>query len=461
MDFGLITALGGIRFKQSNHANYLFLRANPTAPATNLTLTWLNALPPATQALTIDQNGNFGTQALAGGGGTVTSVAASMPTDLLSVSNSPITTSGTLTFSKVSQSANLIYASPDSATGNPVFRSLVANDIPSLLASKISNFDTQVRTSRLDQMAVPTANLNINGFKLTGLADPTNPQDATTKLYVDSAVSTGNNKGTARVATTANINLASPGTAIDGITLANGDLVLVKEQTSGAQNGLYVFNGSASAMTRATNADTNAEVRAGLFVFVSEGTANGNNGYTLITDDPIVLGTTILTFVQSSGAGQIVDGNGLVKTGNVFDVVGTLNRVLVNSNSVDIDPNYTGQTSIVTLGTIATGTWNGSAIGVLYGGTGATTKAGARTNLDAVGGSKGTFTSANLVSNILTITHTLNSQDIKLQLRDNNNKLTNPDDITATSNTTVTVDLTSFNSPSAITGTYSYLLEAI
>jgi phage-related tail fiber protein len=205
------------------------------------------------------------------------------------------------------------------------------------LASTVSDFDTQVRTSRLDQMTAPNAAVSMNSQRLTSLSDPTQAQDAATKAYADALIATGNNKGTVRAASTANVTISNPGTStFDGVTLSNGDLLLLKDQSTGSQNGLYVFNGSGSALTRATNADTSAEVKAGLFVFVSEGTANGNNGYTLVTDDPITLGTTALTFTQTSGAGQITAGAGLTKTGNQLDVVGTSGRIVANTDSIDL-----------------------------------------------------------------------------------------------------------------------------
>ena len=96
------------------------------------------------------------------------------------------------------------------------------------------------------------------------------------------------------------------------------------------------WTGASATLVRATNADTSAEVRAGLFVFVSEGTANGNNGYTLTTDDPIALDTTALVFVQSSGAGQVVAGLGLTKTGNSIDV-GAGAGIIVNADNLQVD----------------------------------------------------------------------------------------------------------------------------
>jgi phage-related tail fiber protein len=80
--------------------------------------------------------------------------------------------------------------------------------------------------------------------------------------------------------------------------------VLLKDQSTGSENGIYIFNGSSSAMTRANDADTSAEVTSGQYVFVSEGTANADSAWVLATNDPITLGSTSLTFAQFSGAGQ-------------------------------------------------------------------------------------------------------------------------------------------------------------
>jgi hypothetical protein len=127
---------------------------------------------------------------------------------------------------------------------------------------------------------------------------------------------------------------------------------------------------ASGAWSRATDADANAEVTPGLFTFVEQGTVNADSGWVLTTDGAIVVGTTALTFTQFSGAGQITAGAGLTRSGNTLDAVGTADRITVNPDSIDISSTYVGQTSITTVGTISAGTWQGTTVGVGYGGTG-------------------------------------------------------------------------------------------
>lgn len=139
---------------------------------------------------------------------------------------------------------------------------------------------------------------SMGGNKITNLANGTANSDAVNYGQLLAVQNGFDWKASVRVATTANINLSSAPSSIDGVTLSSGDRVLVKDQTTGADNGIYVFNGAASAMTRATDADSSAEVTAGLTVSVGEGTANADRIYLLETNDPITLGTTALSFVK-------------------------------------------------------------------------------------------------------------------------------------------------------------------
>lgn len=300
--------------------------------------------------------------------GTVTSVALSLPA-IFTVTGSPVTSSGTLTATLASQATNLVFASPNGSSGTPTFRALVAADIPSLTASKISDFDTQVRTNRLNQMTAPNADVSMANFKLTNLATPVSDSDAANKGYVDSVAQGLDPKGSVKAATTANIATLSGTMTIDGIALAAGDRILVKDQSTASQNGIYVV--SASTWARANDADTWAELISA-YVFVEQGTVNADNGYLCTIDAGGTLGTTAVTFVQFTGAGQVIAGAGLTKSGNTLDVGGTANRITVNADTIDIASTYVGQTSITTLGTIGAGTWNATTIATNRGGTGLT-----------------------------------------------------------------------------------------
>jgi len=266
--------------------------------------------------------------------GTVTSVALSLP-NIFTVSGSPITSSGTLSAALATQAANYMWAGPTTGVdAAPTFRALVAADIPTLTASKISDFATTAQGYRLDQFAAPNTSVSFNSQKITSLADPTNAQDAATKAYVDAARSGLDVKQSARVATTGNITLSGTQT-IDGVAVSAGDRVLVKNQSTAADNGIYVV--AAGSWARATDADSDAEVTPGMFTFIEEGTANADSGWVLSTNATITLGTTGLTFAQFSGAGSITAGDGLTKTGNQLDVVtASSSRIVVNADSIDL-----------------------------------------------------------------------------------------------------------------------------
>lgn len=173
-----------------------------------------------------------------------------------------------------------------------------ANHTGTQLANTISDFDTQVRTSRLDQLAAPTNPVAFNAQRATGLADPTAAQDAATRAYVDAqlaGLTSGQTlKGSVRVAATSNVNTATPGATIDGVTMVNGDVVLLTAQTTGSQNGPYVWTGASTALTRAANWDTQAEAVLGSYWIVREGT--NADRFSLLTNDSFTLGTTTGTF---------------------------------------------------------------------------------------------------------------------------------------------------------------------
>ena len=266
-------------------------------------------------------------------------------------------------------------------------------------------------------------------------ADPSDPQDVATKAYVDGVASGLDVKASVRAATTANITLSGAQT-IDGVSVVAGNRVLVKDQSTGSDNGIYVA--SASSWSRASDADSNAEVTPNLFTFVEEGTANADSGWTLGNNGSITLGSTSLNFVQFSGAGQITAGDGLTKTGNTINAAGTTDRISVSADAIDIASTYAGQSTITTVGTVGTGTWQGTDVGVAYGGTGASDAAGARTNLGATG--KYASSIGNNSDTAIAVTHSLGSKDVTVQVYDNSSPYSQVwPDIEHTSTTVVTL----------------------
>lgn len=161
-----------------------------------------------------------------------------------------------------------------------------------------------------------TNHLDANGFKAQNLADPSSAQDAATKAYVDATAQGWKWKEPVRAATTANITLSGAQT-IDGVSIIAGDRVLVKNQSAGADNGIYVA--ASGSWTRATDFDVSAEV-LGASCFVSEGTTLGNTVWVLTTDAAITLNTTALTFTQTNGGASYTAGAGISISGGVIAI---------------------------------------------------------------------------------------------------------------------------------------------
>ena len=179
--------------------------------------------------------------------------------------------------------------------------------------------------------------VDVNNSRISNVTDPTQAQDAATKAYVDAVKQALDIKDSVRVATTGNITIASDlnvGDTIDGVTLADGDRVLVKNQTSQGENGIYT---AGATPARAADANTAAELTGGTFVFVEEGTANGDNGYVFTHNGtPETFGTTAMPVVQFSGAGQVVAGDALSKSGNTINVNDDNVTLEVSSDTVRI-----------------------------------------------------------------------------------------------------------------------------
>ena len=244
-----------------------------------------------------------------------------------------------------------------------------------------------------------TGTVDLNSSRITSVSDPTGAQDAATKAYVDATKSGLDVKDSVRIGTTAALSTSTYSNGSSGVgatitcdsnegindsdglgqsvTLIATNRVLVMNQGTAAQNGIYTVTtvGSGTAawvLTRATDADTASEITGGTFTFVEEGT-NADNGYVFTHDGSPTMGSTSLSVSQFSGAGQITAGAGMTKSGNTLNVIGTADKITVAADAVTIATGYIGQSSITTLGTITTGTWQATDIGVAYGGTGVST----------------------------------------------------------------------------------------
>lgn len=183
-----------------------------------------------------------------------------------------------------------------------------------------------------------TGDVSLGNNRITSLGEPSVSTDAATKAYVDALIQGFDWKQSVRVATTTAGTLATSfaaGSAIDGVTLSTGDRILVKDQVNGSENGIYTVNAS-GAPTRAEDANTDAEMTAGVTVFISEGTTQGNSSWSITTDDPITLGTSEITFTQVAGGSLYSAGSGLVLTGSTFNVAAADTSLTVNADSVQV-----------------------------------------------------------------------------------------------------------------------------
>lgn len=248
-----------------------------------------------------------------------------------SIVNADIGASAAIAYSKLSLSGSIVNDDISASAAialsklatDPLAR---ANHTGTQTASTISDFNTAVQANRLDQLAAPTASVSLNSQKITGLADGTSAGDAVNKGQLDAAQNGLDVKASVRVATTANITIATAlnsGDTIDGVTLSNGDRVLVKDQSSKAENGIWVV---AASPSRATDADGAGELSGGSFTFVEEGDTYGDTAWVVTTNGSITPGTTAHDWALFSRAGELTAGDGITKTGATIAVDSTVAR---------------------------------------------------------------------------------------------------------------------------------------
>ena len=255
-------------------------------------------------------------------------------------------------FSKTdTRNANTVLVGPASGSAAaPTFRALVAADL-----------------LKLNEFTAPDGSVSLNSQKITNLATPTADGDAASKSYVDGVSQGLDVKDSCVAATTANITISTAlnnGDTLDGVSLSTNDRVLVKDQSTASENGIYIVGSSpARADDLAAGADA-----AGMFTFVEQGTVNADNGFVCTSNKgSAVVGTNNLAFSLFSGAGQVTAGDGLDKSGNTLSVdLKSNGGLVIESTEIAVD---LAASSIT--GTLAVGD----------GGTGATSASAARTAL--------------------------------------------------------------------------------
>lgn len=180
--------------------------------------------------------------------------------------------------------------------------------------------------------------LDLSNQQLHNLADGSAATDAVTLQQLQAFVRGLDWKASVRAASTANVNVASPGASIDGVAFAITERALLKNQTTAAENGIYVWNGAAAPMTRATDAAVGT-LSAGLAVLATEGTVNADTAWVLTTNDPVTVGTTSLTFAQFGGnSAPYTQGNGILISSNQISVQAVANGgISVQAGGIQID----------------------------------------------------------------------------------------------------------------------------
>jgi len=352
--------------------------------------------------------------------------------DLSGTAAAPVVANGAITSAKILDGTitdvDVAAANKDGVVGTPSLRTLGLGAQQAMPGNEPLNLIT-----------APTGALNLNNQQITSLADPTVPQGAATKNYVDTVAQGLDAKQPVQCATTANITLSGL-QAIDGYTTIAGDRVLVKNQTTASANGIYVA--ASTAWARAADNDSWAEMPAA-YCWVEMGTTQADTGWLCTNDPGGTLNTTNVTWVQFSGAAMITAGAGLTKSGNTISALpdnSTLDTAGAGS-SLEVKAGGITGTQIaagaVDLTSKVTGT-----LPIVNGGTGQTTaKAARESGLLAAGYYNNNAThGAGTTITITQATHLLrSSRGIHVQVQDNATGNVEIPDVTVAANGDVTV----------------------
>lgn len=225
-----------------------------------------------------------------------------------------------------------------------------ANHTGTQTASTISNLQATVTGYSLSLFAVPTGPLDHGGQRASNAADPTQPQDLTTRSWVITQVEQSaagiSSKPPVRAVATANVASLSGAQTIDGVALVAGDRVLLTGQTTAAQNGPWVV--ASGAWTRPPAGADNDELTPGALWLVLAGTANAGTQWRLATTGTITPGTTAVSIVQFGAGATYTAGVGLTLTGNAF-AVGAGTGIVATAGVTAIDTTVVGRKFVGTI----------------------------------------------------------------------------------------------------------------
>ena len=229
--------------------------------------------------------------------------------------------------------SNEEYVLFDASTGSAVWVKTSAEDHGELGGLEDNDHPQYYHVSGTNPIA---ADIDLtNTFQIINMPTPTADGDGANKAYVDASITGLDWKNSVVLCVSGNISLTGAAVA-DGVAVTTGQRILVKAQTAAAENGIYVASTTGSWF-RAFDADEDAEVTSQLAVFVESGSTKANTGWTLITQDPITVGTTDQDYVQFNGAAGIVAGDGLIKEGNVLHVSGNVDgSIIVNADDIQV-----------------------------------------------------------------------------------------------------------------------------